>query len=119
MIHLDAAQLQGRLPRRALIDALDAAFRSDTEVSPRQHHVLGGAAPGGPVLLTMPAWRRLAGGTLGALGVKLVTVFPDNASRGLGAVHATYTLFDGATGVPRATLDGAELTHRRDRKSVV
>ena len=113
MLHLDAVQLGQRLPRRALIDALDAAFRSAVQVPPRQHHALGGDTPGGATLLTMPAWRLPHDGVPGAIGVKLVTVFPDNARRGLGAVHATYTLFDGATGVPRATLDGSELTHRR------
>src|SRR5258708_36139608 len=56
----------------------------------------------------MPAW-----GVGGCLGVKLVTVFPGNARRGESAVHATYALFDAATGLPLAMLDGTELTRRR------
>ena len=55
----------------------------------------------------MPAWHDAA------LGVKLVTVCPQNSARGESAVHATYTLFDARTGVPRATMDGSELTRRR------
>ena len=59
-------------------------------------------------MLLMPAWR--AGG---ALGVKVVTVFPDNAARGLGAVQASYLLMDADTGELRAVVDGNELTLRR------
>jgi ornithine cyclodeaminase/alanine dehydrogenase-like protein (mu-crystallin family) len=107
MLHLDAGQLASRLPRGKLIDALDDAFRRNTEVPPRQHHVFGQQGADASSLLVMPAWRDAS------LGVKLVTVVPQNAARGESAVHATYTLFDARTGVPRATMDGAELTHRR------
>lgn len=106
MLHLDAQQLAARLPRLALIDALERAFRQRTEVPPRQRHAIG-AQGDAASLLIMPAWRDAA------LGVKLVTVCPQNSARGLSAVHATYTLFDAMTGVPRATMDGSELTHRR------
>ena len=84
-------QLAARLPRRELIDALERAFRAGYEVPSRQHHALG------------DAWRRScrpgaadhAGvARRGALGVKLVTVFADNAARAMSAVHASYTLFD-------------------------
>jgi ornithine cyclodeaminase len=56
----------------------------------------------------MPAWR-----SGGALGIKLVTVFPGNPRRGLPAVAGTYLLLDASTGQPRALLDGNELTLRR------
>lgn len=107
MLHLDAQQLAARLPRRALIDALERAFRQHTEVPPRQHHAIGAQGAGEASLLIMPAWHDAA------LGVKLVTVCPQNSARGESAVHATYTLFDARTGVPRATMDGSELTRRR------
>ena len=107
MMHLDAGQLAARLPRRELVDALDQAFRTRTEVPPRQRYSLGPEGQDAASLLIMPAWR----GTV--MGVKLVTVCPQNAARGIGAVQAIYTLFDARTGVPRATMDGAELTHRR------
>jgi alanine dehydrogenase len=60
------------------------------------------------MLLVMPAWR-----SGGCIGVKLVTVFPGNSALGHPSVHGTYSLFDGATGVPLASLDGTELTRRR------
>ena len=110
MLELNAAALAARLDRRSLIEALDAAFRKPCTVPLRRQYQLESAQPGGSggTLLVMPAWR--AGG---ALGIKLVTVFPDNALRGLPAVSASYLLLDAATGQPRAILDGAELTLRR------
>ena len=56
----------------------------------------------------MPAWQR---GT--SMGVKVVTVFPGNASRGLPAVMGSYLLLDAGTGMPLALLDGTMLTRRR------
>jgi ornithine cyclodeaminase len=119
MQFLDAAQVAARLDRRTLIDALDAAFRQPHHVPDRQHYRIegppgnasksaGADGAGGGTLLLMPAWNPG-----GALGIKLVTVFPDNAQRGLPSVNASYLLLDAATGQPRAFLDGGELTLRR------
>jgi ornithine cyclodeaminase len=110
MLQLDASALAACLDRDALIDALDAAFRGSAVVPPRQQYAIesieAGARDG--TLLVMPAWRAGA-----SLGIKLVTVYPDNAQKGLPAVAATYLLLDASTGVPRALLDGEELTLRR------
>jgi ornithine cyclodeaminase/alanine dehydrogenase-like protein (mu-crystallin family) len=46
-------------------------------------------------------------------GVKVVTVAPDNAERGLPRVQAAYLLFDGDTLSLRAVLDGTALTTLR------
>jgi alanine dehydrogenase len=110
MRHMDPSQVAARLDRRTLIDALDAAFRKPHRVPERQHYHVEPARAGevGGTLLIMPAWDPG-----GALGIKLVTVFADNAQRGLPAVHASYLLFDAATGQPCAVLDGGELTLRR------
>ncbi len=110
MLQLDAAALAARLDRQALIEALDAAFRTPCSVPVRERYQVASAVQGqrDGTLLVMPAWR--AGG---ALGIKLVTVFPDNARRSLPSVYASYLLLDAATGQPRALLDGGELTLRR------
>jgi ornithine cyclodeaminase len=110
MPRFDAAAVAARLDRRALIDALERAFRSPVEVPQRQRYELNSARPGerGGSLLVMPAWR-----IGGSLGIKLATVFPDNTLRGLPAVAATYVLLDASTGQLRALLDGEELTLRR------
>jgi len=48
------------------------------------------------------------------LGVKLVTVFPENPARGRRpSVQAVYVMFDGTDGRPVAIMDGTELTYRK------
>jgi alanine dehydrogenase len=108
MLYIDAAHLAARLDRGALIDALETAFRAPAVVPDREHYQVAAPPGAGGTLLLMPAWR-----VGGAMGVKVVTVFPDNARRGLPAVGATYLLLDAATGAPRALIDGGELTLRR------
>jgi len=93
MRHLDAAALAARLPRRALVDALEQAFRSHTVVPPRQHYSFGPEGQNSASLLIMPAWRDAA------LGVKLVTVCPQNAARYLAAADATRLLMVGTGGL--------------------
>jgi alanine dehydrogenase len=107
VLHFDRTELAARLDRRALIYRLERAFAAENATPVRQRYDLGGAGAGQSLLL-MPGWRAN-----GSIGVKLVTVFADNAVRSLPAVHACYVLFDGATGAPRAMLDGNELTLRR------
>jgi ornithine cyclodeaminase/alanine dehydrogenase-like protein (mu-crystallin family) len=46
-------------------------------------------------------------------GVKVVTVAPDNPSRGLPRIQAVYLVFDAETLAPRAVLDGTALTTLR------
>jgi ornithine cyclodeaminase len=103
-----AADVHAALGYPRLIEALREAFRRDGEPMPlRQAYEVG--INGTPArLLTMPAWIRGE-----ALGVKLVTVFPQNSKRGLGAVSSLYFLLDGVTGQPRAMIDGEALTNRR------
>jgi alanine dehydrogenase len=108
MLYLDAEALAARLSPGLLIDALDRAFRADVQMPARQRYAVGDQSNPAAALFVMPAWQ-----TNVAIGVKLVTVFPNNSTRGEPAVNATYTLFDAATGVPRAILDGTELTRRR------
>lgn len=108
MLFLDANSLAARLNPTELIAALDRAFRANIQMPARQSHAVGDQANPAAALIIMPAWQTSA-----SIGVKLVTVFPNNSARGEPAVHATYTLFDAATGAPRAMLDGTELTLRR------
>jgi len=116
MLQIDAAQVAARLDRRTLITALDEAFRMPHQVPARQHYTIDAAQAGqsGGTLLIMPAWDAGSARDMGAaLGVKVVTVFPDNALRGLPSVCASYLLLDAATGQARAIIDGGELTLRR------
>lgn len=47
------------------------------------------------------------------LGVKIVTLFPNNPQRGLPSIHGLVFLFNAQTGQPEALLDGSLLTALR------
>lgn len=99
-------QIQQALPCTTLIAALREAFQ-DTAQAPRRHvHPLSDS--GSSTLLLMPVWQANA-----HLGVKLVTVVPENQARQLPTVQALFILLDTATGTPLALMDGEQLTLRR------
>jgi alanine dehydrogenase len=102
------AQVAERLPYRALVEALREAFCQNIQVPLRSIYSID-LGPGTPATLgLMPAWQ--AGDMLAA---KLLTIFPDNAARGLPTIHAQIVVFDGRTGIPTALIDGTEVTRRR------
>ena len=103
--HITAEEVHAALTYPELIEALRSAFAVGAEAPVRSSFSV---TPEGDRLLLMPAWR-----TGLDLGVKLVTVFPRNRERGLASVSALYVLLDGATGHPRALIDGEALTLRR------
>jgi ornithine cyclodeaminase len=118
MLIFDAAATRAALPFAALIDALRAMFISGCTVPQRHVHVIeaasgrdaagaGADATAGFTSLVMPAW----GG--GYYGIKTINIAPGNAARGLPGLHAVYLLFDAATGVPLAQIDGGVLTSMR------
>jgi len=108
MLHIDDRQLRAALGWPDLIAALREAFRTGRPGPMRHHHDIAGPAGPAGTLLLMPAF-----GDGGHLGVKLVTIFPDNAARSLPTIAALYALFDARDGRLLATLDGGELTARR------
>lgn len=102
---ISADQVHAALDYQALADSLREAFAEGCTAPLRHVHDVTGA---GDRLLLMPAWRPGKD-----LGVKLVTVFPRNRARGAATVSALYVLLDGASGHPRALIDGEALTLRR------
>lgn len=105
---VSADEIDRALRFPALVDALRAGFSSDIAAPTRHHHAI--ARPDADAtLLLMPAWTGAEAGNA-RLGVKVVTVYPDNAERGLASVLGTYLLMDGASGAPLAALDGTRLT---------
>ena len=111
----DEAATRAALPFDRLVPALRALFAEGCAVPPRQVlEIPAPAGEGGAALtsLVMPAWTTGVG-VAQRYGVKIVNVAPGNAARGLPGVHASYTLFDAATGAPLALIDGGELTARR------
>ncbi|SHG70669.1 ornithine cyclodeaminase family protein [Pollutimonas bauzanensis] len=107
MLTLNATQTRTHLPFPQMIDAIENMFRSGCIVPQRHMHAIDPPA-GRASLLLMPAWQLH-----GRLGVKIVTVHPDNSDRGMPALNSTFTLFDAADGTPLAHLDGNEITSRR------
>jgi ornithine cyclodeaminase/alanine dehydrogenase-like protein (mu-crystallin family) len=101
--YVDEAELLRALPLPDAVDALEAAFGGSLPAAPARHHHHTGEGE----LLLMPAW-----GAEGA-GVKLVTITPGNAERGLPLIHGVYVLFARETHEPLAMLDGAGLTALR------
>ncbi|GLZ42797.1 ornithine cyclodeaminase family protein [Actinokineospora sp. NBRC 105648] len=89
-----------------VIDALAEAFAdlsAGTTVSPSRTIVEHGADR--QLLAGTAVWERRGVGS-----VKITTITPDNADRGLPLIHGVVVLTDLATGRITALLDGAELT---------
>ncbi len=105
---LGPSEVTSYLDFPSLIESLRQMFRAGAEMPTRHHHTI--PVPGGSsgTLLLMPAWQ--AGRHV---GVKMVTVFPDNAAREMPSVMGAYLLLDGKTGETLALMDGPALTARR------
>ena len=105
---LSGDRIRSAVPMPDLLDAVEAAYRdvaAGRDRSPLRSHVeLGDGS-----LLLMPGVRTGGDGA----SVKLVTVMPGNAARGLPTIHALVVWFDAATGEPLALLDGAAVTAMR------
>ncbi len=108
MVYLDNDQLLQLLDYPTLIDALESAFRQGNEPPARLHYPVPEKNAAAGHLLLMPAWQ--AGGKM---GVKVATVFPGNAARGIPTVNASYLLLDATTGLPLMMMDANELTRLR------
>lgn len=108
----DAAAVEANLDPTRLIEALRSAFHKGANVPLRHHHTISGTSEDqDATLLLMPAWG--AGSPPEYIGIKSVTVHPDNPAQGLPSVQGVYLLLDGATGTPVAMIDGPALTARR------
>jgi ornithine cyclodeaminase/alanine dehydrogenase-like protein (mu-crystallin family) len=109
MLTLNESDLRSVLSMRDVIAAVESGFRAlargDANVPERLRLDVPG--PKG-VLLEMPAFADLDG--VGALGTKIVSVFGQNAQRGLEIVQAVYLLLDSETGVPLLLMDGRFIT---------
>ncbi|AWK86291.1 ornithine cyclodeaminase family protein [Azospirillum thermophilum] len=105
---ITGAELKTVLHHRMLIERMRQSFRSEIKVPVRHHHTVETYGEQDATLLLMPAWQVNQ-----SIGVKIVTVFPDNGAKDLPAVQGVYLLMDGKTGIPQALLDGQALTKRR------
>ena len=124
MLVIDAERIAGVLSPVAVTAALREAFCAPIEVPVRHHHAIPRADGEVATLLLMPAWNVVANAenvasaenvanaenSRGYIGIKVATVFPDNAGRRAPSVEASYLLLAGETGTPLAVMDGRAIT---------
>ncbi|MCB4769676.1 ornithine cyclodeaminase family protein [Ancylobacter sp. Lp-2] len=105
--YYDKTQIAAALDIDALIDAMEkalVAFSTGRVIQPVRMRVVDEAA-GGDMCL-MPAVTDI-------FAVKLVGNYPRNHDRHLPSHNAVIIVFDRATGLPRAVLDGTYITQMR------
>ncbi|WP_342616370.1 ornithine cyclodeaminase family protein [Rhodoferax sp. GW822-FHT02A01] len=105
MQFFDQSAVARALPYPALIDALAQGLQTPIESPLRSHFEPN---HDDSTVLIMPAWKSHE-----VMGVKLVSFWPDNGSRGKSTIAAVYVLMSCVDGSPLAVLDGTELTQRR------
>ena len=116
MLTISAADIDRALTFPKLVETLRGAFREGAVQPVRHHHTIDRPQGASSTLLLMPAWTAFekAGVSKGGhIGVKIVTVSPDNNALGKPAVMGLYLLLDGTTGEPQALIDGQRLTQWR------
>lgn len=116
MLTISADGVDRSLTFAGLVETLRVAFRDGAVQPVRHHHTIERPDGAASTLLLMPAWNDFEkAGTSdgGYIGVKIVTVSPDNNQIGKPAVMGLYLLVDGKTGEPRALIDGQRITQWR------
>ena len=104
---LSRADIQAAVTMREAIDAVRAAFIALSTGEATVPVRVGLAVPPRATALFMPAYAG------GGLGLKVVTVYPDNPTHGLPLLHALVILLDVQIGAPVAALEGGWLTALR------
>jgi len=107
LLIVSGADVRRALPMSDCIEAVDRAMRALST---------GGADVPLRTVMQVPGGRNFFGvmpGYLGdprGLGAKVITVYPDNAKRGLPSHLGLVVLFDAEIGFPLAVMDAAEVT---------
>ena len=106
---IDKNAIEKVLDYPSLINALREGFKSDINAPVRHHHDIKNPKEGvDSTLLIMPAWEESE-----VLGVKLVTVSPNNTKYNLPSINGLYLLFDAHKGDVLAAMDAKALTSKR------
>ena len=110
MLALTADDIRTLVPMADAVALMKAAFgelSAGAAVAPLRTPIE--VAPEQAVALFMPAAVLSVGG----LGLKVVSVFPNNPARGLPTIHALVCLISPENGAPLAIMDGTYLTALR------
>ena len=105
MKYFDMKAIQTALPYPLLVEALAQGLQQFAQTPARSFFSPNQDAS---CVMIMPAWRPHQ-----MMGVKLVSVWPENNAKGESAVSAVYVVISCLDGRPLAVLDGTELTLRR------
>lgn len=105
---IPGAELRSVLHYPMLVERMRQTFRAGVNAPSRHEHRVDTYGKSDASLLLTPVWQINQ-----SIGLKIVTVFPDNGAQDLPAVQGVYLLMDGKTGVPQAIIDGPALTKRR------
>ena len=105
MKYFDTKAIQTALPYQLLVEALAQGLQQFAQTPARSFFSPNQDAS---CVMIMPAWRPHQ-----MMGVKLVSVWPENNAKGESAVSAVYVVISCLDGRPLAVLDGTELTLRR------
>lgn len=100
----EADQVNQALNFPLLINSLEAGFKKDFGMPPRQVFSLSVDPAVRDGFAVLPAWNDEV------IGLKAFTHFAENAAMGLPTVHAKILLFNRADGVPLAMVDGTSVT---------
>ena len=109
MFQLTDQQLTQLIHYKDLVEVLRKAFAANYTTPLRHHHNFKNpVAEKLSTLLLMPSWDNE-----NYLGVKLVTISPENDRKNLPTIQGLYILFDLKTGVPLMQCDARLLTVKR------
>lgn len=110
MLHLSREQILSIFSMRDAIEAVRKAFVLHSEGRAKVPlRINMDAEDKSGQYIFMPSYV----GGLNMAGVKVTSVFPGNAAKGIPVVPATFLLIDGATGLVTAIVEGTTLTQLR------
>ncbi len=109
MQYFDKNKIEELLSYDDLINVIDNGFVTPPNVPPRLHYGINNSTTNiENTLLIMPAWQEEK-----QIGVKLVTVAPNNKEYNLESINGLYLLLDAVTGIPEAIMDAKAITNWR------
>ncbi len=107
---IDSAFMEVHCEYPALIESLKNGFAAEKPIFPKRNHYQLGLDPPDveKTLLIMPAWDNEKD-----MGIKLVTIYPENSKQGHPVIQGVYVHFDKISGTPSCLLDARTLTNIR------
>ena len=106
MLTISNSRLEQTLDLPSVVEALAQSFEGQITTPQRQHYDID-VNDQRITFLTMPAWQK------DFLGIKLITVNPENPVIDIPSIQGNYMLYELPTGTPLALFDAKLLTNIR------